>query len=121
MELKEKTTLIFVYNTNSGTLNTVFDVVHKVISPKTYKCNLYAITYGLTGMKKKWKKYIKELDLPVKFLHKNEFKKKYSVKNAKFPAAFLNHENKIKQILSPAEINKGKTLQDLQSLINSKL
>ena len=35
---KNKMKLIFVYNAESGKLNTLFDIAHKVIKPETYKC-----------------------------------------------------------------------------------
>jgi len=36
-------------------------------------------------MKKDWKKYIKNLDVPLELLHRDQFIKQYGVKNAKFP------------------------------------
>ncbi len=38
--------LIFVYNADSGKLNVLFDVGHKIVSPGTYKCDLCTLTHG---------------------------------------------------------------------------
>jgi hypothetical protein len=118
---KNQYTLIFVYNARSGAFNAVFDAVHKKVSPNTYKCNLCKITYGITKMDKDWKKFIQNLKLPVEFLHKDEFKKKFDYKNPKFPAVFLKNEHKIKQLISAAEINKSKSVDDLVKLVEDKI
>lgn len=121
MKSGENSTLIFVYNTNSGTINSILDSINIIVSPKHEKCNLHLLTFGLTGQKKSWKNFIKKLEPKVNFLHKNEFKKKYNVKNAKFPSVFINHETKIKLIISPAEINQCKTADELQTLVQDKI
>ncbi|NJM95354.1 MAG: GTPase, partial [Acaryochloridaceae cyanobacterium CSU_5_19] len=37
--------LIFVYNANSGGINTALDIAHKLLSPSTYRCNLCRLTH----------------------------------------------------------------------------
>ncbi|MBT4352181.1 hypothetical protein HOD20_06640 [archaeon] len=111
--------LIFIYNANSGIFNGTIDYVHKIISPKTYNCNLCAITYGNLGMKKKWKKYITSLPIKTEFLHKNEFNKKYGI-NEELPAIFLESNDKIKLIISADEINTCKNIEDFIHLIKEK-
>jgi len=118
--MTEKHTLIFVYNANSGAFNAIFGAVHKVVSPNTYKRNLCKITYRVSIVKKEWKQYLQKLDIPVLFLHKDEFKKKYDYKNPKFPAIFVNHDNKIKQIISASEINNCSSVRDLIELVTDK-
>ena len=41
--------LIFIYNAKSGIGNAFIDWAHKIISPKTYDCNLCSITYNNLG------------------------------------------------------------------------
>ncbi len=43
--------LVFVYNANSGLLNALLDMGHKVVSPRTYPCSLCALTYGSLGLR----------------------------------------------------------------------
>ena len=38
--------LIFVYRANSGPTSLALDFIHKIVSPKTYSCNLCNVTYG---------------------------------------------------------------------------
>ena len=113
--------LIFVYNAQGGKFKAVLDAIHKAVSPKTLKCRLYKITFGLAKTKKDWKQFINNLSISSEFLHKDEFKKKYDYKKPKFPAVFINREDKIKQIISASEINDCKTLKDLKNLVIDKI
>ena len=45
--------LIFIYNAKSGLVNEMIDVAHKIVSPRTYDCNLCAMSYGTFTKKKK--------------------------------------------------------------------
>jgi hypothetical protein len=49
------TQLIFVYNADSGGLNTLFDIAHKVVSPETYSCSLCMLTHGVLSERTAWK------------------------------------------------------------------
>ena len=65
---REKTQkLIFVYNADSGFLNTLGDFAHKIVRPSTYPCNLCAVTFGNLGMKMEWKKFVNSLDVNLTF------------------------------------------------------
>lgn len=75
--LNPEITIIFVYNAKSGLFNSVTDYVHKIVSSRTYKCNLCAITYNNLGMKKQWKLYIQQLKLPTRFMHEDDFNKTF--------------------------------------------
>lgn len=46
--------LIFVYNAESGKLNALLDIAHKVIKPETYQCFLCALTHDALSEKKAW-------------------------------------------------------------------
>ena len=57
-----ETTLLFVYNADSGKLNALKDAIHKVVKPSTYPCSLCTVTYGNLGMKRTWKTFISGYD-----------------------------------------------------------
>jgi hypothetical protein len=44
--------LIFIYNAKSGLVNEMIDFAHKIVSPRTYDCNLFAMSYGTFTKKK---------------------------------------------------------------------
>lgn len=112
--------LIFVYNADSGLFSTMEDYVHKIIKPQTYQCTLCKITYGNLGMKKKWKEFIESLEVPVEFLHRDEFVKQYPDEEKKFPAAYIQVNSKFIRIISQEELNRIKTLKELIELVHKK-
>lgn len=118
--------LILVYNADSGFFNVIKDVLHKIISPSTYQCNLCALTYGTVKMKDEWKKFIDKLRIPADFLHRDEFLRMlkthpHNMNEAIFPSIFLRKGEKISLFAAHDEINKCKTLKDLMDLITKKL
>ena len=54
MNLVNKREFILIYNAKGGKLNSTLDLIHKYMSPSTYKCNLCKVTFGIT-MKKNGK------------------------------------------------------------------
>lgn len=114
-------TLIFVYNADSGLFNELKDYVHKAVSPTTYGCNLCAVTFGSLGMKRDWKSFIEGLDLPVEFLHRDEFSEHYPSKDEKFPAAFVRKGSDISLLIAHTEINKAKSVDDLIQLVTQRV
>lgn len=111
-----KDRLLFVYNADSGFLNMLKDWTHKIISPTTYNCQLCALTYGNTGMRKEWHKFISNLSFEVIFLHRDELNKQYpNLKDTSLPCVFIEHQHSksIEVILDAETINKQRTLDQL--------
>jgi len=113
--------IIFIYNANSGLINAVKDYFHKKRSPETYECNLCMQTFSGVSMNKSWKSYINDLDIPTEFLHRDEFEKKYDVKDAKYPSAYLRNGSIMKIFISVDEMNKVKSLDEMKDLVSKKL
>ena len=65
------THLVFVYNAESGLLNTLRDGLHKALRPETYPCSLCALTYGAVSMKRPWAAFVATLPLPVLFRYRD--------------------------------------------------
>ena len=131
MSEKNNKKLVFVYNATSGILTGIKDYFVKAFKPSSYQCNLCAVTYGAFGMKKEWKNFTKDLDVPVdfmkkdkfsfEFLHIDEFEEKYEVQNAKFPCAYIKDESGLKLIISQDEMNSVKSIDDLKALVIKKV
>lgn len=118
------TTLLFVYNADSGMFNALTDSVHKIISPGTYQCNLCKITYGSLSMKKEWKQFVQSLPVEVVFLHRDEFFAVYpETDQVSFPAVYGVGEDgsRARLLVDSREINKAQTLDDLKQLVNKKV
>lgn len=119
--MKDDKKLVFIYNADSGLINAVKDYFHKKRSPETYQCNLCMQTFGAISMKKDWKRYVKNLDIPAEFLHKDEFEKKYTVQDAKYPSAYLKNGSSMRLFISQDEMNAVKSLEELKDLVSEKL
>jgi len=108
--------LTFIYNSDSGFLNGLMDSAHKLISPKTYSCDLCALTYGSFGIKKEWKNFMLENDLEIEFFHKNDMPSEY--KDLELP--IILDEDKA-PFISVQEMGGLVSLQDFIELFKKKL
>jgi hypothetical protein len=71
--------LIFVYNADSGFVNSMLDIGHKIVNPETYSCNLCQMTFDTFSENKKWKEFRESADVNMEFLHRDEFEEKYNM------------------------------------------
>lgn len=106
--------IIFIYNSQSGLNNAMIDFFHKIISPKSYECNLCALTYNNIGKKKKWIKYLKSINRKIFFLYKDHLKELDLPENTKLPAVF-NEKNQL--LINSNQINECKNLEELINLV----
>lgn len=114
-----QTELIFVYNADSGMWNGYLDIMHKVFSPQTYSCKLCTITHGTFTIKNEWRKFIDDLPLPVRFLHRDEWQKEFERKD-ELPAVFLLKDN-LPSVWIDASTMKGLELKELKQHITKRL
>jgi hypothetical protein len=113
--------LIFVYNADSGIINSVKDWAHKIVSPETYACSLCALTYDNLGMRRPWRAFIKELGYEVEFLHRDELAEQYGIKNVNLPAIFIHQNGKPQLWIKSNAMDSCESLNDLQNLVSQKL
>ncbi len=113
--------LLFVYNAKSGIFSTFEDYLHKVIKPASYQCKLCGLTYGNLGMKTDWKLFLDELEIPVEFLHRDEFNSRYPEKEVQFPSAYLVSGSNLIPFISKEEMDSLKTLDELIDLVKDKI
>jgi len=113
--------LVFVYNADSGIFNTLTDIAHKIFSPETYSCNLCAITYGNFSVRAEWQEFIAALDAELEFLHRDELESHYGMTGINLPAVFRKNGEQLELWITADEINGCDSMDDLKSLINSRL
>lgn len=119
--MKQK--LIFIYNANSGKMNGYMDALHKIVSPKTYDCNLCDITYGVFTENKAWKKFRTSSKISMEFLHLDEFKKQYASKFGSkftFPIVLLENKGELELFIATEELNILKNAEELIALISKR-
>ncbi len=64
--------VLFIYAAKSGWIHGALDTAHKLLSPSTYKCDLCRLTHGAFGERSEWRRFVEELDVPVRFLHEDD-------------------------------------------------
>lgn len=109
--------LVFVYNADSGVFNTLADAAHKIFSPRTYACNLCALTYGAVQMRGEWREFLDGLGLPLEFLHADELAARYNLNGVPLPAVFTRGDGRLSVLVGADSINACRTLDDLKRRI----
>jgi hypothetical protein len=109
--------LVFVYNADSGVFNTLADAAHKIFSPRTYACNLCALTYGAVSMRGEWKQFLEGLGRPLEFLHADELAARYGLKGVGLPAIFTRDGAGLKPLAGADSVNACRTLDELKRLV----
>lgn len=108
--------LIFVYNADSGFVNTLMDIGHKALDPDTYQCNLCSLTHGVLSEHKQWKEFRKRSSAEMKFLHRDEFEQEYKRK-FDYPVV-LKEDRELEVVISQAELDDIPTLDRLIEEVN---
>lgn len=115
--------LIFVYNANSGAINSLIGTAHKIVSPETYKCGLCALTFGNINENTTWRKFRESSALEMIFLHKDEFLKQYRSKwlpKYDFPIVLLKIDNQLEVFMQSNEFGALDSAQELVEVVKLK-
>jgi len=112
--------LIFVYALDGGLFNEITGYAHKVLSPKTYPCNLCTLTHGPLGARREWAQFIKGLDVKTEFLHRDEFVGKYPAAKHNFPAVYSRGNGTPQVLISSEELNACRDLSSFISLVRER-
>ncbi len=103
--------LIFVYNADSGMINTVKDIGHKLFSPQTYDCFLCSLTHKTFTENPRWKIFRSNSNVEMEFLHRDEFEKRYDMK-MDYPLV-LKKDNTLDIVIAREELSSYSSLDDL--------
>ena len=117
-----KTTLVFVYNADSGLFSAVSDFVKKIVAPDTYECNLCMVTYEFIKMKNSWKYYLETIPNKKLFLHRDEFLKKFPDHAAiPLPVILIQDGDDLNILVSAEEINTAHDILNMKKLLRKKI
>lgn len=108
--------LIFVYNADSGLVNSWLDMAHKIVSPSTYECDLCALTHGSFSEKQVWKSFRISSPIAMEFYHKDEFLSKYKSKwlpKYEFPIILYSDGRKMEPFMLATSFGEIDTVDDL--------
>ena len=115
------TEIILVYNAWGGIYPGLVDFVHKEFFPASYPCNLCYQTFGTFSMKKDWQLFLKNLPYKKTELHKDNFLRQFEPENLPLPLILLSDGKEVQILLTAAELNQYKSLEELMTAIKEKL
>lgn len=113
--------ILFIYNADSTVAAKAMDFLHKIVSPETYQCNLCKITYGSFAMDPAWKKYIEDLPVEIRFLHRDEFEQSHAEFQTAYPVALHEKDGTLSEFISVDEIDGFTDLNGLMQTVKDKL
>lgn len=108
--------LIFAYNASGDFASKSIDFAHKILAPRTYRCDLCALTHGAFKEKLEWSEFKKSFHFEMKFIYKEELDSvipQYSVE----PLPFIVKVNNDQSILMMNKEDLSK-LEGVDELIN---
>ncbi|ETV24897.1 hypothetical protein APA73_00605 [Pseudomonas aeruginosa] len=112
--------LVFVYNGDSGLVNGVMHYLHKRISPQTYPCQLCGIIYDGLSLNRDWLAFVKALQVPTEYLHRDEYANRYGATSLAWPAVLLHDERELLAVvLSAEQFADIHNLDDLQERLGA--
>jgi hypothetical protein len=103
--------LVFVYNADSGVISWFRDVSQKLMSPQAYDCFLCRLTHGTFREDSTWKAFRKTSSIEMEFLHRDEFEKKFKMKEA-YPVV-LQQNDELEVVLSRDQLAHLTSVDDL--------
>lgn len=114
--------LVMVYAGDSGLFNSVLHYAHKIIAPESYGCQLCMLTSGALGTEKSWTLFLKELALPVSFLHRDELIALDPRKASdKLPVVYAQRDGALDLIVKADEIDACVDLQSLMDVVRARV
>lgn len=116
------TRLILVYNADSGVLNALKDMVHKIIAPASYPCSLCALTYGWVAMDGRWQRFLASLPQAKVFHHRDDFARAFPGLSPALPVILIAEgEAPPRVLVSAAELDTMPDLAGLIALVEERL
>jgi len=114
--------LIFVYNTNSSVLEALKDyTAGPAAAPGKDICTLCALTHSPVGMKKEWKRFLKDVGIPFRFLNRDEFLSAFGNIRTAFPVVLVQEGTELNLLAGTEELNRCRDLTDLILLMQQHL
>lgn len=114
---------MFVYNADGGLINAVKDVWHRVTSPSTYPCSLCKITYGASGMDRRWQVYVESLPFPVTLWHRDDLHRAHAEETSRrLPVVLSQRPNgRLSELVGATDLDRARTVDDVIGLVDAAL
>ncbi|MFP6649039.1 MAG: hypothetical protein VB817_06245 [Pirellulaceae bacterium] len=112
--------LVFIYNARSGNLQALLDLVHKTLSPATYRCALCQLTYTFR-MRQQWREYLEGLPWDIEFRYFDQLVEEARMLAGTLPACLLKSGNHRQLLLDADMINSCQDVAGLIVLLEEQL
>ena len=115
-------TILFIYNTNNGALKSLLDYfAGSASADETDVCRLNALTSSAAGIKKEWKGFLKDLNIPSRLLDRNEFFWEFGEMQTSFPVVLIQSGAELAVLVGTETLNQCSDLNDLIHLMQQRL
>jgi hypothetical protein len=114
-------TLLFVYKTDSGVLQSLKNYSTGTAASGSDICTLSAVTHSPVGMKKEWKRFLKDLQIPSRSLDRNEYTMEFRQHPTTFPVVLVQTGTELAVLIGTEELNQCRDLNDLMLLVRERL
>lgn len=117
-------TLLLVDNTNSGVLEPLKDFsAGTAAASGAVTLTLSSITHSPVGMKKEWKRFLKELEIPSRTLEKIDFLAEFGSRyqQTTFPVVLMQKGTDLSILINTEELSRCRDLNDLILLLRQRL
>jgi hypothetical protein len=119
--MPQEETILFVCNSDSGVLPEIKNYSSVTATSRADICNLSAIIYSPLGMKKEWKRFIREQKITSRVLDRNEFRAEFGPGITTFPAVLIRSGKGLAVLVSTDELNRCRELEDLIGFLQQRL
>ena len=117
-------TLLIVDNTDSGVLPSLKDFsAGTTAATGAGTRTISTMTHSPVGMKKEWKRFLKELEIPSRTLERSEFTSEFGTGHPRmtFPVVFIQTGTELAVLLSTEELSQCRDLYDLILIMRQRL
>ncbi len=117
-------TLLIVDNITSGVLPQLKDFSAGAgATSGAGVSTISSLTHSPVGMKKEWKRFLKDLDIPSRTLEKSEFISEFGaiLPQMTFPLVIIQTDNELTILVNTDEIKQCRDLHDFIGLLRQRL
>lgn len=120
--MPDSKTLLLVFNLDSGILESLHDYSSsKAAASAADACPLSRIIHSPVGIKKEWKRFLKDLTIPSRSLDRDEFMREFGNRHLTYPVIVIRKGTELSFIVNSEEIQRCQDLSQLISLIEERL
>jgi hypothetical protein len=119
--MPQEETLLFVCNSDSGVLPKIKNYSSTKAESGPDDCNLSALIHSPVGIKKEWKRFIRDQKMALRVLDRNEFRAEFGQAITTFPVVLIGTGTSLAVLISTDELNRCRELEDLIGLLNQRL